>query len=271
MRFFLWRKHHSMTVKIFRGSAVLALLGLLVSWAVHAASADALWNIVHQQCVPHWQQTQDPAPCAALDMSQGEPQGHAILKDIHGVLQYLLIPTARVSGIESPLLLQTDAPDYWAAAWQARQWMARLHGSVLPREAVALTVNSQWGRSQNQLHIHVSCVRPELPARLQQAGIGLQWQPLADGINGHAYLVRAVPGETLDGVQPFRLLADEVAGASGQMGSYTLAVIATRLADGPGFWLLASKADVLAGNFASSEGDVQDHDCQVLLPQPARP
>jgi CDP-diacylglycerol diphosphatase len=105
-------------------------------------------------------------------MAQGEPQGHAILKDIHGVLQYLLIPTARVSGIESPLLLQADAPDYWAAAWQARQWMARLHGSVLPREAVALTVNSQWGRSQNQLHIHVSCVRPELPARLQQAGIG---------------------------------------------------------------------------------------------------
>ena len=260
-----------MTVKIFRGSVVLALFGLLVSWAVHAANADALWNIVHQQCVPHWQQTQDPAPCAALDMTQGEAQGHAILKDIHGVLQYLLIPTARVSGIESPLLLQTDAPDYWAAAWRARQWMERLHGSPLPREAVALTVNSQWGRSQNQLHIHVSCVRPELSARLQQAGIGLQWQPLADGINGHAYLARAVPGETLDGVQPFRLLADEVAGASGQMGSYTLAVIATRLADGPGFWLLASKADVLAGNFASSEGDVQDHDCQVLSHQPARP
>lgn len=255
-----------MAVKIFRGSAVLALLGLLVSWAVYAANADALWNIVHQQCVPNWQQQRDPAPCAQVSLQQGEDKGFIVLKDIHGVLQYLLIPTTRVSGIESPLLLQTDAPDYWAAAWQARGWMAQLYGRPLPREAVALTLNSQWGRSQNQLHIHVSCVRPDLPARLQQADIGPQWQALPGGINSHAYLARAVPGETLDGVQPFRLLADEVAGASGQMGSYTLAVIATRFADGPGFWLLASKADVLAGNFASAEGDVQDHACQVLPP-----
>ena len=53
------------------------------------------------------------------------------------------------------------------------------------------------------------------------------------------------------------------------MDRYTLAVIATRFADGPGFWLLASKADVLAGNFASAEGDVQDHDCQLLQPTAA--
>lgn len=255
-----------MTVKIIRGSAVLALLGLLVSWAVYAANADTLWNIVHQQCVPHWQQTQDPAPCAEVALPQGEAQGFIVLKDIHGVLQYLLIPTARVSGIESPLLLQDAAPDYWAAAWQARRWLDRLHGSPLPRTALALTINSPWGRSQNQLHIHISCVRPALPAQLQQAGIGPQWQPLPGGINGHDYLARVVMGETLDGVQPFRLLADGIAEAREQMDRYTLAVIATRFPDGPGFWLLASKVDLLAGNLASAEGDVQDHDCQVLQP-----
>jgi CDP-diacylglycerol pyrophosphatase len=255
-----------MAVKIIRGSAVLALLGLLASWAVYAANADALWHIVHQQCVPNWQQKQDPAPCAQVSLQQGEDKGFIVLKDIHGVLQYLLIPTARVSGIESPLLLQDDAPDYWAAAWQARGWMAQLHGRALPREAVALTLNSQWGRSQNQLHIHISCVRPVLPAQLQQAGIGAQWQPLPGGINSHAYLARVVMGETLDGVQPLRLLADGIPEARAQMDRYTLAAIATRFADGPGFWLLASKADLLAGNFASAEGDVQDHDCQVLTP-----
>jgi CDP-diacylglycerol pyrophosphatase len=264
MRFFLWRKHHSMTVKIIRGGSVLAALLLFVSWAVHAANADALWNIVHEQCVPHWQQAQDPAPCARVETGQGEAHGFAVLKDIHGVLQYLLIPTARVSGIESPLLLQDDAPDYWAAAWEARQWMERLRGSPLPREALALTVNSQWGRSQNQLHIHVSCVRPALSQQLQQAAIGPQWQELPGGINGHGYQARAIMGETLAGVQPFRLLAEGIPAAREDMGRYTLAVIATRFDSGPGFWLLAGKADLLAGNFASAEGDVQDHDCQLL-------
>lgn len=269
MRFFLWRKHHSMTVKIIRGGSVLAALLLLISWAVHAANADALWNIVHEQCVPHWQQAEDPAPCARVETGQGEAQGFAVLKDIHGVLQYLLIPTARVSGIESPLLLQDDAPDYWAAAWDARQWMDRLHGSPLPREALALTVNSPWGRSQNQLHIHVSCVQPALRRQLQQAAIGPQWQELPGGINGHAYQARAIMGETLAGVQPFRLLAEGIPAAREDMGRYTLAVIATRFDSGPGFWLLAGKADLLAGNFASAEGDVQDHDCQLLQPAAA--
>ncbi|XLM23386.1 CDP-diacylglycerol diphosphatase, partial [Chromobacterium piscinae] len=30
-------------------------------------------------------------------------------------------------------------------------------GEPLPRQAVSLAINSQYGRSQNQLHIHISC------------------------------------------------------------------------------------------------------------------
>ncbi|XLM23387.1 CDP-diacylglycerol diphosphatase, partial [Chromobacterium piscinae] len=46
--------------------------------------------------------------------------GVAVLKDRNGALQYLLIPTEKVSGIESPRLLGDDAPAYWREAWQAR-------------------------------------------------------------------------------------------------------------------------------------------------------
>ncbi|MET0331942.1 MAG: CDP-diacylglycerol diphosphatase, partial [Dyella sp.] len=47
----------------------------------------------------------------------GGLNGYAILKDHHGPAQYLLIPTARITGIESPLLLRAGAPNYFAAAW----------------------------------------------------------------------------------------------------------------------------------------------------------
>ena len=253
-----------MTVKVLRGGSVLAAAILLVSWAVHAANADALWNIVHTQCVPHWQQAQDPAPCARVEMGQGEDKGFIVLKDIRGVLQYLLIPTARISGIESPLLLQDAAPDYWAEAWEARSWMAQLRGAPLPRQAVALTVNSPLGRSQNQLHIHVSCVAAAAVQQLRQANADGQWHPLPGGLNGHPYQVRALVGDSLRGVLPFRQLADGIPAARDEMGRYTLAVVATTFSEGPGFWLLAGKADLLAANTASAEGDVQDHSCSIL-------
>jgi CDP-diacylglycerol pyrophosphatase len=31
-----------------------------------------LWMIVHDQCVPHEQLNDDPAPCALVDLSGGE-------------------------------------------------------------------------------------------------------------------------------------------------------------------------------------------------------
>jgi CDP-diacylglycerol pyrophosphatase len=33
--------------------------------------------------------------------------------------------------------------------------MSQKRGGTVPRDAVALTVNSAMGRSQNQLHIHI--------------------------------------------------------------------------------------------------------------------
>jgi CDP-diacylglycerol pyrophosphatase len=248
--------------------AAMALLGagLLTAWQ-SLADPDALWHIVHDQCVPHMMQNASTAPCAAVDLAQGEARGDIVLKDIRGVLQYLLIPTARVTGIEDPAILQSDAPDYWGQAWAARSFMSQRRGSDVPREAVSLTVNSSKGRTQNQLHIHISCVQFGLRELLManEASIASRWSPLPVELNGHAYLARRIDGADLAGVQPFKLLADDVPQAREHMGDYTLAVVATHFADGKeGFVLLAGKADPASGNRGSAEGDVQDHDCTVL-------
>ena len=74
---------------------------------------------------------------------RGAPD-YAMLKDRRGALQYLLIPARRVSGIEDPALLGPDADDYLADAWRERRWMDALHGASVPREDVALALNSAW-------------------------------------------------------------------------------------------------------------------------------
>ncbi|WP_293765428.1 CDP-diacylglycerol diphosphatase [uncultured Aquitalea sp.] len=247
---------------------VLAVLSLLLSVAVRA-DPDILWRIVSQQCVPHERQNGEPAPCAQVALPETPGGGWIVLKDIKGSLQYLLIPTDKVSGIESPALLNPDAPDYWTAAWEARNWMSRLRGSAVPREAVSLTVNSQSGRSQNQLHIHISCIKPELAAALTRAEaavpVGQGWLPLPGGLNGHNYYAQRFAGDSLVGVRPFQRLAEGLPGALESMGDYTLAATAARFADGvEGFWLLADRADLLSGDHASAEDDVQDHGCAIL-------
>ena len=65
------------------------------------------------------------APFAVVDLWEGDAKGYAVLKDLVGAAQYLLIPTARVPGIESLLLLAPEAPNYFADAWRERGYTER--------------------------------------------------------------------------------------------------------------------------------------------------
>ncbi|MBS0448742.1 MAG: CDP-diacylglycerol diphosphatase [Proteobacteria bacterium] len=255
----------------FRPARLVApALALVAGLPLHFAALadpDALWRIVHDRCVPAQQRGDGPAPCAAVHLEHGVDHGDAVLKDLRGVLQFLLIPTERITGIESPAILAPDATNYWQDAWDARRYMGALHGAPLPRDAIALAINAQAARSQNQLHIHVSCVRPDLRARLAaaQSEIGADWTPLAGGWMGHPYAVRRIVGSDLGPVNPFRLVAGGVPGAAAAMGAQTIAVVGARFADGhDGFYVLAGHTDRAAGIEGSAEDDAQEHRCTVL-------
>src|SRR5277367_2126737 len=82
----------------FSGIFVLAAL-LLVSACTAMAivhGPDALWVIVHDECVPDEQQHHDPSPCTLVDLRGG----YVVLEVPFGGTQYLVMPTARVTGIE---------------------------------------------------------------------------------------------------------------------------------------------------------------------------
>jgi CDP-diacylglycerol pyrophosphatase len=242
------------------GVTVLALgCALFLASAKPAIAADdpnALWHIVHEQCVPHQAQFGTSLPCAALN----EAAGYGILKDRNGASQFLLIATARVSGIEDPAVLAADAPNYWLPAWDATRLVQALLGRALPRESLSLAINSAQRRTQNQLHIHVDCVSAEVRDALRAHGpeIGSDWAPLAVALSGHAY--RAMRIQTLGqaGATPFNLVA-RLPDAHAYMGAESLVVVGAVFSNGEsGFYLLETRG--------GPGEELQDHGCAVAAP-----
>jgi CDP-diacylglycerol pyrophosphatase len=242
-----------MTFRTLLVAAVVVLLGFVGTGAAHA-DRNALWDIVNDRCVPDQRQHGDPAPCALVDGDS------AVLKDLVGDRQFLLIPTARVTGIESPELLAPDAPNYFADAWRARSFVDERAGFTLPRDWVSLAINSEDARTQDQLHIHVDCVRADVAQALavHAAAIGPRWAPFPVPLAGDRYSAIAVDGENLD-ANPFQLLADGITGAREDMGNQTLVAVGAYLSGGrPGFVVLADDVDVASGDTAGGEA-LQDH------------
>jgi CDP-diacylglycerol pyrophosphatase len=238
--------------------ALLVIIVIAAYFWLKPAHPDALWHIVSQQCLPNQQQNHNPAPCAQVD----EQAGFVVLKDRNGPLQYLLMPTAKITGIESPQVLQRDTANFFALAWQTRHFMADKFGKPIDDAAISLAINSEYGRTQNQLHIHLSCLQPAVKTRLAQlhGDFNESWQPLPGGLLGHDYLARRASAAELKQLGAFRLLAQGVEGARESMGSYGMAMTAL---PGGDFLLLAVKRNLWQLNLASAE-EIQDHSCLVL-------
>ncbi len=243
-------------------AAVMLLVVALGQSPPATADPNALRTIVDTQCVPDQQAHDDPAPCALVSLDADGHGGYAVLKDLVGATQFLLIPTESIDGIESPAILDPSSTNYFAAAWRARTFVEQRAGQALPRDWLSLAINSAVSRSQNQLHIHVDCVRADVHDALirNAAALGPTWAPFPEPLAGHPYLATTVASDDLDGVNPFQVLADGVPGARADMGLQTLVAIGAYLPDGrPGFVLLADRADPATNNSAAGE-ELQDHD-----------
>ena len=212
------------------------LLAALAAPLAARADPDALWKIVHGACVPHVLAHAGAAPCAAVDLAHR----YALLKDRAGVEQYLLIATDRISGIESPALLAPVTPNFWQYAWAARGAVEVLAPRRLGTDEVGLAINPPWGRTQDQFHIHIDCVKTVVSDQLRGLKLGAAWTAIR--VQGVAYQARQFDMRA----DPFLVMAPEVARQHTTLADWSLATIG---------------AHVLLATRTGHAEDLLDHSC----------
>lgn len=237
---------------------------ILAGCASLAQDRSALWRIVHEQCEPHYLTQGQPDPCVSVDVSDGEDNGYAILKDRVGATQFLLIPTRRISGVESAEARSPSAPHWFADAWAARRFLFERLGHELPASAIVLAINAADARSQDQMHIHVDCLRTDLRDQMSSLSMSAtaEWSAEPQQVAGANYWLRRITGKTLMETNPL-MLAASLASSNEQLQRLTLAVVGDDAAvDAQGFLLLAGFGNVPNGRAGHSE-DLQDHRCEI--------
>lgn len=206
------------------------------------AGRDALRQVVQNQCLPHWRQHKDPSPCERIWLSSPQPDspGYALLEDRKGGAHFLLIPLQTFSGIESGELLDPDLPNYFAEAWNARDLLDQYVGHAVPRTAVGLALNTARAREQDQFHIHLECLRPEVFDALHAdaAQITGKWSPIT--VFGSTYQAMRIADPSLEAIRPFDLVAQLSADARHHMETYTVLIAGMQYPGGAGFAILTS-------------------------------
>jgi CDP-diacylglycerol pyrophosphatase len=165
-------------------------------------------------------------------------------------------------------MLEPDAPNVFAAAWKAKALVEARLDHPLPREAIAITINSKWRRTQDQFHLHVDCLAKNVADALADNRLALdeRWRAMTIALNGRTYFARRFDSADLADSEPLlRVLAEGVDGARAHMDAYSLAVVGATFDGKPGFVLLADPFTPEGGGHAE---DLQDHDCAIARPAP---
>ena len=240
--------------------AAFAALGAAACSVLATADPNALWQIVNFDCVPAARTKGNAGICASVDL----PKHFAILRDRVGVAQHLLIPTDRISGVESPALLAPDAPNYWADAWDARRYveaaLKKANHAELADNRIGLEINSAMRRSQEQLHIHIDCMRADAAAALaaHRSDPPHTWTPAT--IDGARYRVMRVPGPTFD-FNPFDIVA-AAQKSPDAMAVQTILVTGAAPSTTDAGWLIVNSGLDMDSGTGSAES-LLDHRCET--------
>lgn len=245
-----WVKKTRLILAVIVG-LVLLLPVLYLAWLHY--NSQQLWQIVSERCIPQQQNSGSPEPCLQVNLQQR----YAIFNDANGPLHTLLIPTDKITGIESTVLLDSETENYFLHGWNMRYFLQQKSTVPIPEHYLALAINSRYGRTQNQLHLHLACLKPEVYwSILQQKGnIGYQWQALNAPLSGQRYLAIKVATT----MNPFTALAHYVKAEGDKMDNYGLVRIVT---DSDEAILLATRLQLTAFTLGTAE-ELLDFDCKL--------
>lgn len=208
---------------------------------VPGAGRDALRETIQNQCLVNWRARHDPSPCERIVLADAkrESAGYAVIEAAKGGAHYLLVPVQTMAGTDSGELLDPDLPNFFAEAWAARDLLSKYVGHAVPRTAVGLALNTAREREQNQFHLHLECLRPEVADMLHAAAAGVtgRWSPVS--VSGSTYQAMRIADPNLDAINPFELVAKLSLDAKHHLENYTVLVAGMQYSDGAGFVILA--------------------------------
>lgn len=235
---------------------ILIFIVLVISVWLWRGNPDALWEIVSQQCVPGQQLRGYPQPCKAVNVSEG----YVVMKDRKGPIHDLLMPIEKLTGIEEFAGRGTSS-NFFADAWAHALDPKNGIGNPSYNSTIALAVNSQHGRSQNQLHVHIACLKEEISSQLPQIlkDIGSDWSPLPATILGHHYIALRLNDDWMTRQDPFQLLAKYTRANNDDLGKYSLALV--KQSHGS-YFLLSTRLQLSEFNLGSA-GELLDYHCGV--------
>jgi len=257
-----------------RTAWALAAVAALAASAAFAAYAmqlhrTALWQVV-RACVADMRLTGSPFPCLEVNLAGGEERGSVVLRPPL-IGDMILAPTRRITGIEDPFLQSPEAPNYFEAAWRARTFLKAPDGQAPERDAMALVVNSQIVRDQDQLHIHVGCLYPYARGALAVAApkvpIGA-WAQIGAVVPHSAFWAYRIAESDLADVEPFRLAQAEFQGRTKGPGDLAVALAPVRVEGEDQFLILATYAKAPHAWWAVGSDDLLDSVCPAA-PRPA--
>ena len=202
----------------------------------------ALWKVV-QACLANHAVTGSAFPCLEVNDTKGLSGGFVVLREPFERTHIVIVPTARISGVEDPQLLSADAPNFFEDAWKARQYVIDRAPHAIKRDAIGLALNSKIGRTQDQLHIHVGCIKMSVKRALERSGSKIQfnvWSPFSFAAKAPQYQLLKLDRDDLKGLNVFRVTAEGLAILSDKLDRMIITVVGATFMDGKnGFYILA--------------------------------
>ncbi|WJF91837.1 CDP-diacylglycerol diphosphatase [Paraburkholderia bonniea] len=234
----------------------MALAFIFIGLNACAADRNILWNKIHLQCVQNYLDKDVYAPCALVDLDKN----YTIYKVDGEKYPYLLLPVQKISGIEDAQLLSSGALNYFYLAWQSRTFLTSALERSLAERNISLAINAANARSQDQLHIHISCLSQEVGAVLARVNFDeadSEWRALPEKINGHIYYSKKINMDELRNENLFQVINSKVV-ADGTQMAYTGAALVN---------VGINKFVVLVASGTAEQGisaeEIQDPQCKI--------
>ncbi|MFN6537868.1 MAG: CDP-diacylglycerol diphosphatase [Nostoc sp. EkiNYC01] len=238
--------------------AELSFINIAGSQTLDQNDRNFLWQKV-QQCVANEQgQPPKPDPCLYVDLNN-----RYVVANGSNPVEYLLMPTDKIEGIEDPNISQSNSIPYWQYAWEeARKYIPSKKSQVQYRNQYGLAINSKQARNQDQLHIHMSCIKQSVTMQLEtndnKIPIG-NFNNFILTLENNQYNIMHLDNDSLaNNNNPFYLVNQSL-GSSQKMADQSIAVVGRR---GGGYYILKTESDTTKGYNAAAE-KLLDEDCST--------